>query len=127
MNTRDHGGNLDAAMAKYGGQRSDWVDLSTGINPVPYPVSPMPDNVWSALPDKAAMQRLLTNARMLWNVPQQADILAAPGCSALIAQIPTLRAPGTVSIARPTYNEHAAAFEYHGWAISGTNASADRP
>jgi len=37
-NTRDHGGGLDAAVATYGGARGGWVDLSTGINPVPYPV-----------------------------------------------------------------------------------------
>ncbi|MFT4961495.1 MAG: cobalamin biosynthetic protein CobC, partial [Paracoccaceae bacterium] len=36
---RDHGGGLDGAMAQYSGTRSDWIDLSTGINPLPYPVS----------------------------------------------------------------------------------------
>jgi cobalamin biosynthetic protein CobC len=33
--TRDHGGGLDAAAAAFGGAREDWLDLSTGINPVP--------------------------------------------------------------------------------------------
>ncbi|MGB7432288.1 MAG: threonine-phosphate decarboxylase, partial [Ahrensia sp.] len=28
-----HGGGLDRAMARYGGARADWLDLSTGINP----------------------------------------------------------------------------------------------
>ena len=32
---RDHGGGLDAAIAQFGGKRADWLDLSTGINPVP--------------------------------------------------------------------------------------------
>ncbi len=32
---RDHGGGLDAAVARSGGARADWLDLSTGINPVP--------------------------------------------------------------------------------------------
>jgi len=35
---RDHGGGLDAAIARYGGIRNDWIDLSTGINPKPYPL-----------------------------------------------------------------------------------------
>ncbi|MDP5360373.1 MAG: threonine-phosphate decarboxylase, partial [Paracoccaceae bacterium] len=35
--TRDHGGGLDAAIAVHGGTRKDWLDLSTGINPAPYP------------------------------------------------------------------------------------------
>ena len=34
-NSRDHGGGLDAAVAKFGGAREDWLDLSTGINPSP--------------------------------------------------------------------------------------------
>jgi cobalamin biosynthetic protein CobC len=33
--TRDHGGGLDAAASAFGGAREDWLDLSTGINPVP--------------------------------------------------------------------------------------------
>ena len=32
-NGRDHGGGLDAAAEEFGGARSDWLDLSTGINP----------------------------------------------------------------------------------------------
>ena len=36
--SRDHGGGLDAAAAAFGGVREDWLDLSTGINPVAYPV-----------------------------------------------------------------------------------------
>ncbi|MCP4822092.1 MAG: threonine-phosphate decarboxylase, partial [Shimia sp.] len=35
---RDHGGGIDAAVAQYGGTRDGWLDLSTGINPVPYPL-----------------------------------------------------------------------------------------
>ena len=43
---RDHGGGIDAAAAKYGGARADWIDLSTGINPVPYPVPDLPGTSW---------------------------------------------------------------------------------
>ena len=52
---RDHGGGLDAAMARYGGVRADWLDLSTGINPVPYPLPDLPRAAWTALPDSAAV------------------------------------------------------------------------
>ena len=60
---RDHGGGLDAAVAKYGGVRRDWLDLSTGINPVPYPVGDIDPEAWTALPDQDAMDRLLAAAR----------------------------------------------------------------
>ncbi len=115
---RDHGGGLDAAMARYGGSRTDWLDLSTGINPAPYPVGALPDHIWATLPDQAAFERLERAARRFWSVPDGAAVLAAPGASALIARIPSLRGAGRAVIAGPTYNEHAAAFRAHGWTVA---------
>ena len=113
---RDHGGNLDAAIARFGGSRADWLDLSTGINPVPYPVGDIPAEAWTALPDRAASDRLIRAARAFWTVPDDAAIVAAPGASAIIAHLPRiLGAPQKVSINRPTYNEWAASFEQAGW------------
>lgn len=115
MQERDHGGGLDAAIKQFGGTRSDWLDLSTGINPTPYPLPAFSDHSWTALPDKAAQQALLDAAREFWNVPDDADILAAPGASSLIARMPMLFERGNVDIPKPTYNEHAAAFAAQGW------------
>lgn len=116
---RDHGGGLDGAVACFGGARADWIDLSTGINPCPWPVSrvTLPDMAWTALPDRAAMVALEDAARTLWQVPEGMGVLAAPGASALIARIPGLAAAGRVHIPQPTYNEHAAAFAGHGWTV----------
>jgi cobalamin biosynthetic protein CobC len=112
---RDHGGGLDAAVATFGGARDDWVDLSTGINPVPYSVDEMmPADVWTALPDANAQDRLNAAARAFWKVPDGADIIAAPGASALIARMPYVSAATNVSISDPTYNEHRAAFDAAG-------------
>ena len=110
MAPRDHGGGLDAARARWGGAAEDWLDLSTGINPVAYPVTDIPLSDWTALPDASAEAALLAAARACWNVPDGADIVAAPGTSALIARLPLLAPPGPVRIPGPTYNEHAAAF-----------------
>lgn len=114
---RDHGGNLDAAIARYGGLRSDWADLSTGINPVPYPMPEIFLRDWTALPDAQAQKDLLAAARDFWTVPEGAAILSAPGASALIARIPHLEPPARVQITKPTYNEHAAAFHAAGWSL----------
>ncbi|SEK90562.1 threonine-phosphate decarboxylase [Pacificibacter marinus] len=115
---RDHGGGIDAAAARFGGERSAWLDLSTGINPMPYPVGDFSDDAWSALPDAAATDALVQAARLFWNVPKQAAILPAPGASSLIARLPSLWPRGQVSIQKPTYNEHAGAFDAQGWQVS---------
>ncbi|SDW66096.1 threonine-phosphate decarboxylase [Litoreibacter albidus] len=113
-NPRDHGGGLDAAAACYGGMRGDWLDLSTGINPVPYPVGEITQNAWTALPDRAAHDRLIHAARAFWHVPEGAEIVPAHGASALIAAMPHVLRAQSVAIPTPTYNEHAAAFRAQG-------------
>lgn len=114
---RDHGGGLDAAIAAFGGTRDRWVDLSTGINPVSYPIPPLSAQAWTALPDQNMADALCDAARAFWRVPDGAAILAAPGASALIAQIPRLAPAGSVHIPAPTYNEHAASFSGQGWQV----------
>ncbi|NUH66689.1 threonine-phosphate decarboxylase [Sulfitobacter sp. S0837] len=114
---RDHGGGVDAAAARFGGQRADWIDLSTGINPQPYPTPDLPADAWSALPDAGAQTALEEAARAFWQVPAGAALLAVPGASAAIARIPALAPRGTVRIPGPTYNEHAASFAESGWQV----------
>ena len=114
---QEHGGGIDAARARFGGARADWLDLSTGINPQPYPVPELPREVWAELPDSAAFAELEAAARDFWQVPQGAAVLPAAGASALIAQIPHLAPPGRAAIVGPTYNEHAHAFRAAGWEV----------
>ena len=121
---RDHGGGLDAAIARYGGKRADWIDLSTGINPVPYPVPELAEDVWTALPDEGAVTALEVAARDFWMVPEEAALLAAPGASALIANIPRLLPKGRVQIAGRSYNEHQAAFDGAGWQVTSDGPKA---
>ena len=108
---RDHGGGLDGAIALYGSSKTEWLDLSTGINPVPYPIPDISNEAWERLPDQHATDRLLKAARSFWNVPDGAGIVAAPGASALIARLPYLTGRTGAFIPGPTYNEHAAAFK----------------
>jgi cobalamin biosynthetic protein CobC len=113
----DHGGGVDAAAARWGGVRADWIDLSTGINPQPYPLPDLPGAAFADLPDAGAEAALVRAARQFWGVPEGAAVLAAPGASALIARLPALRPAGRVRIAGPTYNEHGRAFRAAGWRL----------
>lgn len=121
---RDHGGGVDAARAIWGGERADWMDLSTGINPEPYPLPDLPRSVWRDLPDRDATAAFVAAARAFWAIPATAAVLAVPGTSAAIARIPALAGRGTVHIPGPTYNEHAAAFAAHGWTLGEAGATA---
>jgi cobalamin biosynthetic protein CobC len=124
--TRDHGGGIDSAIAQYGGPRAAWLDLSTGINPVPYPLPSFTNNAWAALPDRNLFNALEAAARKFWSIPEDAAVLAAPGASALIARIPHLLTQrGTAQIMDETYNEHAASFRTAGWQVSASNAQAE--
>lgn len=122
---RDHGGNLAAAIGRYGGTKETWIDLSTGINPCSYPLPDLEPTDWNALPDVDAQVALENAARAFWDIPDQAAVLAAPGASSLIAKIPGLVCASRVKIAHPTYNEHAAAFMQHGWTVGDDANEAD--
>lgn len=110
---RDHGGNLDWAMVHYGG--SDWVDLSTGINRVPYSVGGLAAGSFTDLPKRSSMEALLTAAAGAYG--SSAPMVALPGAQAAIQLVPLLRPPGRARVVAPTYNEHAATLRACGWAV----------
>jgi len=114
---RDHGGGIDAAIAHFGGARNEWIDLSTGINPIPYPLPEFADCHWTQLPDRAVFEAFNHVARRFWNVPDNATIIPASGASAIIAMLPSILEGSKVVIPEPTYNEHRAAYIAHGWTI----------
>lgn len=110
---RDHGGNIDWARAKWGGD--DWIDLSTGINRVPYPLPALPPEVWTQLPTAEAKARLIEAAQAALGTTAPGVALA--GAQAAIQMVPRLTAPGRARVLAPTYNEHAASLRAAGWAV----------
>lgn len=110
-----HGGDLTDAIARHGGAAASWLDLSTGINPRPWPIpQALPDGVWQRLPSRADAEALIEAARKTYGVPDGVDMAAAAGTQALIQWLPYLAAPGPVAIVGPTYSEHAAAWRNAG-------------
>ena len=59
----EHGGRLRAAAQRYGIPLADWLDLSTGINRIAYPVPNLSHHAWTALPTRSDMARLCEAAR----------------------------------------------------------------
>ncbi|MER5171433.1 threonine-phosphate decarboxylase CobD [Thioclava kandeliae] len=116
---RDHGGNLDWAMAEYGrtGGQGEWVDLSTGINRVPYPVGTLPPAAYTDLPTGASMAALLAVARQSYGMTG-GGIAALAGAQAAIQMLPMLLdGPRKARVLSPTYNEHAACLRQAGWQV----------
>jgi cobalamin biosynthetic protein CobC len=97
----DHGGNLNDAVTRYGRPREQWLDLSTGINPHPYPVPALPADAWHRLPEFD--QALSQAAQSYYGAPQ---LLPVAGTQAAIQALPRLRACSRVVMAAPSYSEH---------------------
>ena len=113
---RDHGGDLGAAIACYGGAPADWIDLSTGINWLPYPAPPPSERAVRALPDAERARRVRGGCARAYGAPETAACLPVAGARGdpALAQ-PALR---RAAVLAPTYNEVAAAFAAAGWSVA---------
>jgi cobalamin biosynthetic protein CobC len=118
-----HGGDIDDARAAYGEPADGWLDLSTGINPEPYPIGAVSAAAWYRLPQPGAEARLLTAARSAYGVPDSADVCCAPGTQVLIQLVARLRSPARVAVIGPTYSEHAFSWSAEGASVVTTSWS----
>jgi cobalamin biosynthetic protein CobC len=109
-----HGGDLADAQALFVDAPKPWLDLSTGINPRPYPLPPFSIEAWTRLPGKVEEAALRTIAARYYRAPDPERVVPAPGTQVLIGLLGWLRPQGRVAILSPTYAEHAAA-----WARAG--------
>ncbi len=98
----EHGGRLLQASRRYGIPPADWLDLSTGINPCPWPVAEVPAEAWHRLPEPD--DGLLEAAAAYYG---SAALLPVAGSQAAIAALPRLRKAGRVGVLSPGYAEHA--------------------
>lgn len=117
---REHGGNLDLAQQRFGGRAEDWIDLSTGINRLPYPVGEIDAHHWRALPSRSEIDALHQAARHAYGTG--APIVAMGGAQAAIQLLPQLAPRGRVCILAPTYNEYAPVLSAAGWEVGEVRA-----
>lgn len=112
---REHGGNLDLAKQRFGGRAEDWIDLSTGINRLPYPIGEVSSRAWNALPSRAEIETLHQAARRAYRT--RAAVVAMGGAQAAIQLLPQLMPRGRARILAPTYNEYAGVLTAAGWDV----------
>ncbi|MEQ1667781.1 MAG: threonine-phosphate decarboxylase CobD [Sulfuriferula sp.] len=114
----EHGGNLRQVAVKYGIPLSDWLDLSTGINPNGWPVPPIPVDCWQRLPEDD--DGLVDAARAYYLAPH---CLPVAGSQAALLALPALRSRCRVGMISPSYAEHAHAWQRAGHALVTLDAN----
>lgn len=122
-----HGGDLTAAKIQFGGDAPTWLDLSTGINPHPYPLPDISNDGWNRLPSAELENALLAAARRYYGVASDTPQLAAPGTQSLIQLLPLITPKTTVAILCPTYGEHAKCWSQAGHQVIEVTALGDIP
>lgn len=105
----EHGGRLRAAATRYGIPLADWLDLSTGINPEPWPVPPIPADCWARLPETG--DGLEEAATAYYGNP---NLLPVAGSQAAIQLLPHMLPRAVVACISPIYSEHPQAWQRAG-------------
>jgi cobalamin biosynthetic protein CobC len=113
-----HGGDLAAARRRFPGAPEPFIDLSTGINPNPYPLPPLPEEVFTRLPESAATDELASLATKAYGALAAAHVVPAPGTQILLPLVVGLARPGRAAILSPTYGEHARAARLAGHSVT---------
>ena len=106
-----HGGDLGHARAAFGEPEGGWIDLSTGINPWPWPAPPLSPEALTRLPSEEKVADLAAVAARAFGARRA---LPTPGAQAAIRHLPYCVPPGDVAVVSPTYGEHAPAWEAAG-------------
>jgi len=110
-----HGGRLDAAMRAWPDAPAPWVDLSTGVNPTPYPCPRASRAARARLPFAEEIATLEALAGAAFGVDDPDRVLATAGAEAGLRLLPQLLKAQTAMVAGPTYASHADA-----WSQAGT-------
>lgn len=99
-----HGGDIEAARQHFGD--GDWIDLSTGINPQPWPAATDIAVDWQRLPGTRALARLEAVAAAFFGVDPR-FVCAVPGTEIGLRLVGTL-IDGRAQHVAPGYRTHGA-------------------
>ncbi|UYY59216.1 aminotransferase class I/II-fold pyridoxal phosphate-dependent enzyme [Sphingomonas sp. S2-65] len=102
-----HGGRLDEAARRYPHAPLPWIDLSTGINPLPWHGQAPPVDL-HALPSPAALDALARAAAGAFGAPEIA-LTALPGSEIGLRLLACLDLPRPFHLVAPGYRSHQSA------------------
>lgn len=108
----EHGGRLRKAALEYGIAEADWLDLSSGLAPWPFPIPDIPLRAWARLPETD--DGLEQAACEYYGAAQ---VLPVAGSQMAIQLLPRLRRVGKVGVLSPCYAEHAEAWRRSGYIV----------
>jgi cobalamin biosynthetic protein CobC len=118
-----HGGRLAEARRRFPQAPEPWIDLSTGINPKPYPARPAEAAARARLPDPEETAALEASAAAAFGVGAAA-VLATAGAEAAIRLLAHALTARRVGIVQPTYGGHAAAWRAAGAQVEAVDREA---
>ena len=101
-----HGGAVSSAMARFPEAPAPWVDLSTGINPYPWPVDQVPVFDWTRLPDPQQLAELEATAAQYFGVDAH-HVCATPGSELCLRLLANAGLPAPFTCLWPAYRTHA--------------------
>ena len=111
-----HGGNLGAARRLFPGAPEPWIDLSTGVNPHPYPLPPLAPECWARLPEPDDLAALEVIAARRYGAGA-AQTIAASGSQAIIQMLARLYPARRVGILGFSYGGHERAWRAAGASV----------
>lgn len=105
-----HGGRLGVARSLFPDVPQPWVDLSTGINPRPYPAPRASQRARNRLPDPTELARLEALAAAAFGVDDPSRVVATAGSECALRLLPQVVNLKAAVIVGATYGSHADAW-----------------
>jgi len=114
-----HGGALDLVKKRFADAPRPWIDLSTGINPWPFPDTQVSTDAYAHLPTQALYETCRKAMAHAIGV-QSETLILAPGSELLIRLLPTVISAKTIAILSPSYNDHVRVWQAAGRTVIET-------
>lgn len=105
-----HGGALDLMKKRFPSAPNPWVDISTGINPWPYPATNVGKHSLRHLPTAAEFDLCIQSMAAAIGAPAE-HLLLAPGSEILIRLLPLVLQVSRVCVTAHSYGDHTKAWK----------------